>query len=200
MALLTADELQGSREAIQAGVTSVSDEDANDAIEEAELALYARLGYSIETDVTEVTVTSRRSRVLWLPERARTFTEIEEDGTTYDLIDWTLIADGFAIDRYYGVFAARQVTVTGTFGYTEDDREWKLAKKWVRIAAVDYLSQSASGSNRPVGLESYTAEGASFRFQGSASLRSDLQALIEEIGVHPNKRNSIVPVQMQGTL
>lgn len=207
MALVSAAELRASREAIQANVQNVSDDAAELAVLEAEAALYsdAVLGYRIEVEDASITVQGSGTGYLTLPERIRSITTLVENGTTITSTGYEVVSNGFRIERIGGYLIANadypsperwgsrdiDIVITGEFGYEATDAEWILAKKWVRIAAVDYLKQTRSTSGLPSNLTDYSAEGASFSFSADASGRSDLARLIEQIGRHPYKRKGI---------
>lgn len=204
MALLTAAELKASREAQQAGVATLSDSVVTAAIAEAEAALYSDnlLGYRVDNTATTLTVRGSGKDRLVLPERVRSISALTEQGTAVASTGYRTAHDGFVLERIggYAVANADQyatqrwywdttIIVTGTFGYTTTDDAWILAKKWLRIAAVDYLKQTSPQGGVPGNLTDYSAEGASFSFAGDASARGDLARLIEQIGRHPYKKS-----------
>lgn len=169
MALLTAAELKASREAIEAGVDTVSDADATAAITEATAELYSLLRFKIEDTATSYTFRGPRKHVLYLPAKARSISSITEDGTATLAADYHTANDGWLLVRESGTWSAEAVVVTGTFGFTSSDDEWILAKKAVRILAVNDLVTTSADGNLPAGtagalLTAYSSEQASFQF------------------------------------
>lgn len=209
MALLTAAELKASREAIQAKVNTVSDADANAAIADAEVTLYSALGYDIESSATELTVHSAGGGALVLPQRIRSLSAIEdEDGNVLESTGYR--GAGFVVTRYYGWTNATDYTVTGTFGYTSSDSQWKLAKRAVKLLAVRYLQSTATGglpSGAPGAfLTGYSSESASFTFftpsgEEDGTGFADVDRIVKQIGRHPYKSSRVlksVPVRSTG--
>jgi hypothetical protein len=213
MAILTAAELRQSREAVEHGLNSVSDADANQAIARAEARLNLKLGYPVADDATTVTVRGAGEDYLVLPRRARSITAVTQDGTTvattsYYLSSPFVLRRGssgyrFDIESSYGYwYPESEIVVTGTFGFDpgyvpedEDDPEpardpeerYLLAQEAVEILAVRLLLNSDSSDNIPEGTTSITAEGVSFDIA-----RADGTDLIAEIGVHPLKEPSSI--------
>lgn len=169
MALLTASDLLSSREAQEAGLSVVSEAEATAAIAEATAELHALLGHKVEDTTTSYTFRGPGSHILYLPQRARAITAITEDGIATDAIVYHLANSGWLLTRESGSWSAESIAVTGTFGFTDTDEEWVLARKAVRILAVNYLRSTSSTSNFPAGaggamLTGYSSESASFSF------------------------------------
>lgn len=169
MALLTAAELKDSREAREAGVDTVSDTDATNAITEATAELHALLRFKIEDATTSYTFRGPRKHLLYLPAKARSISSITEDGTATLAVDYHTSSDGWLLVRESGTWSAEAIVVTGTFGFTSSDDEWVLAKKAVRLLAVAALVTSSDEGNMPAAaagalLTGFSSEQASFQF------------------------------------
>lgn len=198
MALLTAAELKSSREAVDAGVDSVTDADATLAISEAESVLYSVLGYKVQTSDTSVTVRGNDDGTLWLPLRGRTVSAVTVDSAAIDSDSYRFRVGGFVLE---GSRWARNadIVVTGTFGYASTDRQYILAKRAVKLLATRILSGTSDSDDFPSNpnayLTSYNSEGASFTFftpeQGEEGTGyQDVDLIVAQIGKHPlkNKR------------
>jgi hypothetical protein len=169
VALLTAAELQTSREAQEAGLGNVSDADATTAITEATAELYSHLGFKVETTQTTLTFRGVDKRNVFLAQRARTVSSITEDGNTTTPGDYHLSNSGWILVRESGRWTAEAIIVTGTFGFASTDDEYVMAKKAVKILAVRYLSSTSSANGLPAGaagalLTGFSSEQASFQF------------------------------------
>lgn len=186
MALLTAAELKSSREAIEAGVDSVTDTVATAAITEATAELYSLLGFKIEDATTSFTFRGTGHTTLYLPQRSRTVSAITEDGTTATATEYHLSDSGWLLKRETGSWSAEAIVVTGTFGFTASDDEWIMAKKAVRILAVMYLASSSA--DLPIGargafLTGFSSESASYQMftPDSDSGHPDVDRLVTRI-------------------
>lgn len=212
MPLLTAAELKASREAIDAGVTGITDADANQAISEAEAFLYSVLGFRIEVPDTTLTVESRGDEVIYLPERVRTITALTRAGTVVPASDYRLKARGWVLHshRYGWAYPADEpdIVITGAFGFAADERERVLATKVVRILAVRWLKRTMKTDNIPSGasgsyLTSYTTEGSAFTFftpTDSVTGDVELDPLVEELKrAKPRRRTGMVSVPIRST-
>lgn len=211
MALLTAAELKASREAIEAGVFTVSDPDADAAIAEATAELYALLGHRIE--VTDVSFTFRGTgkSVFYLPQRARSVTQVTEDGTVTNAAVYHLANRGWLLKRESGTWAAETVVVAGTFGFVAADDAWVLSKKAVRLLAVRYLQSTSALADLPGGapgayLTSYSSQGADFSFftpDSGVTGYPDVDRLIEMIrentGWPFNSKKVLISVPLTGS-
>lgn len=191
--ILTAADLKASREAIEAGVSDVSDGDADTAIAEAQATLESVLGYGIAPDLTDVTVVGSGDGSLWLPQRARTVSGIDLDGSPLEATDYRLGAGGFTVERRSWPDEGVAV-ISGTFGYAPTDPQYVLARKAVRLLATRDLAQTASrGFPRGMGgalLTGYSTEGAAFQFFTPEGDRggtgyADVDQLVRRIGMHP---------------
>lgn len=217
--IVTADELMESREFDKAGL-DVSTPDAEQAIREAEAALYIALGYSVADDSTEITVYGTGDPFIFLPHRARSITAVTQDGVAVPDTAWYLSGGGFLLkrgrrgylydsDEWSGYWYPNSaIKITGTFGYdpgdpdadpmVDPDHQYTLAKRAVRVLAVRYLSSTDEDQSLPNGadgqsLTSYTAEGASFQFSSD----DPLTELINTIGLHPmRKKGGLKSVQL----
>lgn len=211
MALLTAADLKASREAIEAGVTTVSDADANAAISEATAELYALLGYKIEDTATSYSFRGTGKATFYLPQRARSVSAIIEDGTTATATEYHLANSGWLLKRESGVWGAEAVVVTGTFGFTSSDDEWILAKKAVRLLAVRYLQATSTTADLPSGapgayLTGYSSQNATFQFftpEPGLSGYADVDRLVEMIqqssGYPYSSKKVLISVPMTGS-
>jgi hypothetical protein len=192
MALITAAELKGSREARKAKVDTVPDGDVTQAIADAERELYGILGYKIETSQTTVRVRVSGGEVQYLPERARTITSVTVAGTTDT--DRYPVAGGFALKREFGRWIDGEMVITGTFGYTATDDKWQLAKRAVKLMAIHALASSEPQQFPHIPgayLTSWSTEGTSFTFftpEGKFTGDPEVDKLVKLIGIHPNKR------------
>lgn len=208
MALLTAEELKASREAIKAGVQGVTDPEAEAAIAEAELIVYTLLGYSVESDALVVSGRTDGSGHLYLPERIRTATAVEEGDPATEIVatDYRVIAGGWTLQRLSGWWPRDAVvTVTGTFGYEEGDRVWEIAKTAVRKLAVYGLSATKVGSApaAPPGamLTGFSSEKASFTYftpTGDLTGYADVDRLLALIKHPLNGENVMRSVPLGG--
>lgn len=213
MAILTAAELKASREAIDADVDGASPADMTLAISEAEATLYSTLGYPVADASTSVTGYGDGEGHIYLPRRARTISSVTEDGVTIASTGYYISGSGFLLKRGRRGYMYRDedwpepshwypnsvIVVTGTFGYATTDDKYILAKKAVRLLAIQGLSSSDGESNMPNGpagasLTGYTAEGASFTFDTD---EPQIANLIEDIGLHPLKgKNTLQSVRL----
>lgn len=209
MALLTATELKASREAAEAGVSTVSDADATLAISEAEAILYSDevLGYRVQVTETSFTIRGAGGSVLRLPQIARTVTAVTQDGVETSSDVYWLTGNGWAL-RSYGTWAGEAIVVTGTFGIATSDNRYILAKKAVRLLASRLLQETKTGSGLPSGtagsyLTGYSSENASFTFftpGGTGTGYTDIDRLVDLIGRNPfKKRNVLKTVQLGST-
>lgn len=210
MALLTAVELKASREAIEAGVSDVSDLDATAAIAEATAELYALLGFKIEAAETTLTFRGTGHPSFYLPQRARSVSAITEDAIAATATEYHLSDSGWVLKREVGSWSAEAIIVTGTFGFTSSDDEWVMAKKAVRILAVRYLASSSSTNNLPTGaagalLTGFSSENASFSFFTPSSEETGypdvdrLVSLIREASGYPfQSKKTLQSIPLQG--
>lgn len=204
MAILSASELTSSREALEAGVDGVSEPHTESAIAVAEALLNRTLGYRVANDATSIVVNSGDNERLSIPERIRTISSITDApfGGSAGSVESTLYqlrADGFSVFRTGGWYANHVVTITGTFGFGATEDEYILAKQFVTIAAVRYLSNTSTDSAYPTPsagalLTGIQSEEVTFTFftpqeaeEGSTGWR-DLDILADAIGRHPNKK------------
>lgn len=193
MALVDPEELKVSREAREAGVDSVGDDDATQAIEDAELALYAALGYRVEESSVALTLRGTGEDVLVLPQHAQSVSAVTSDGVevSSDAYD---ARSGWTIDGR--LWTGKEIVIAGTFGYPEESDTYKRAKRAVIKLAVRYLQSSkvAPGAPNSSGayVTSYTSQQASFTYftpSGDLTGYQDIDRLIEQIGRHPFKGN-----------
>lgn len=194
MALLTAAELKASREAVEAGVSTVLDADATQAISDAQALVESVLGYRIEVSDASITLRSLGHRFLFPTERVRTISSVTDEGSSVSSDDYVIENDGWNLrmlgSGYWSLDG--DVVVTGTFGFTTSDNEWKLAKRAVLLLAVRQLQSNAATDNLPNApagayLSSYASENASFTFDrvGTAdgpTPYDDVNRLIQAIG------------------
>lgn len=210
MALLTATELKSSREAAEAGVSTVSDADANAAIAEATAEIHALLGHKVEEAGTSFTFRGTGNRNFYLPQRARSVSSVTEDGNLANSEDYHLANSGWILKREVGTWSAEVIVVTGTFGFTSSDDEWILAKKAVRILAVRYLQATSTSNNLPVGtsgalLTGFSSEEASFQFftpDSGQTGHADVDRLLADIaqisGYPFNSKKVLISVPLVG--
>jgi hypothetical protein len=202
LALLTATELQNSAEAAEAGVSAVSDAAATSAIQEAEAALYAYLGYEVQTTTTEITIRGSGAETVWLPLRARTVSAVEVDGVALETDAYRPTIGGFALRGLSEWAASSDFVITGTFGFAATDHEYILARRAVRMLAVRYLSSTNSTEGFPQGgagsfMTGYSTEGAQFQFftpegDEDGTGYADIDRIARQIGIHPRKRKNVL--------
>lgn len=204
MAILSAAELKETREAIKAGVTSVSQADADRAIREAEALLNRSLGYKAFTDASEITVIAPLGDRLLLPERTRAISAVTDTfpGRSPSVVSdhYEVRSKGFVLLRPAGWVSNNTVTITGDFGFAADEDEFVLAQEFVIRAAVNELKkteQKLGGISAPPGayITGYQSEGAAFTYytpdeSGTITGSRELDILVERIGRHPSKRSS----------
>lgn len=174
MALLTAAELKASREALKAGVDAVSDGEAEQAIQEAEDIAYQALGYAVENTGTTITGIGDGSATMYLPARARSLTSVAVDDTELDGSGYAIQAGGFTLQRIAGLWTYdTDYILTGTFGYTDEDRVWRIATMAVKRLAVLRLqvTKATGGMPSPMGafLTGFSSEQASFTYYTPSS-------------------------------
>lgn len=168
MPLITATELKASREAVKAGVTTVTDAHANEAIAEAEALIYQSLGYRVEVTETTFTLEGRGDVSVVLPQRARTVTSVSEAGVAITpSSQWALGADGWVLRRPASWWLnGAPLVVTGTFGFEVGHRVRTIATSAVKKLAVHLLkSTEMSGiPSLPAGarLTGFSSEQAQF--------------------------------------
>lgn len=194
MALLTAAELKASREAVEAGVSTVADGDANQAISDAQAFLERTLGYRIEVADVSISLRGAGTARLFPTERVRTVATITDEGSSVASGDYLLENDGWTLRMLEGGYWTTDgaVVITGTFGFTSSDDEWKLAKRAVLLLAVRQLQGNASTDNLPNApsgayLSSYASENATFTFDRTATgdgptPYDDVNRIIDAIG------------------
>lgn len=161
--------MKASREAVKAGVNTVSDSDATTAIQEAEDIAYQALGYSVQTSVTTVTGIGDGGATMYLPERVKTLTSVEVDDVEVASTGYQTQAGGFTLQRISGLWTYdTDYVLTGTFGYASGDRVWRIATMAVKRLAVLRLqmTKSANGMPSPMGayLTGFSSEQASFTY------------------------------------
>lgn len=168
MALISAASLKASREAIEAGVNTVVDADVDAAIADAEEIIYSVINYRIEDSAVSLTLRGRGLTRIFPTSRIRSVSAITDDGSTVDSTTYFTEAGGFVLRRTSGWSDDKNIVITGTFGYTSSDPQWKLAKRAVKLLAVHLLEATKPNSVPGMGsageLESYTTEGAGFTF------------------------------------
>lgn len=191
MALVELEELKASREAVEAGVDDADEAFITQAIEDAELALYAVLGYRIEFEDTEVTVRGSGEDHLVLPQHALSVTEVVSDDVAVESTTYSL-ASGWVLQG--ALWTGKSIVVTGTFGFDEVSDTYKRAKRVVLKLAVRYLQSGkvAPGSPNTSGayLTSYSSQQAQFTYftpTGELTGFQDLDRLVMQIGLHPFK-------------
>lgn len=199
-ALLTADELKASREAIKAQVDGLSDAEVSDAISDAEDLCYQAIGYAVSTEMTEITVPGDGGPTLYLPEHVQSVTEVDAGGTAAS--GYQIAGAGFQLHRISGIWGLDvDFTITGTFGYPQGSRVWRIAKKAVRRLAVRDLTQTkVGGISVPHGalLTGYASENAQFSYftpQGGLTGDADVDRWLDLIK-HPFKASTLHSVSM----
>lgn len=215
MAIATASELKNSREAIEAGVSTVTDTEATSAISVAESTLNRLLGYKVANADTSLTLVSGEGTSLSLPQRVRSISAITDaypgssPGSVTDTYE--IRGSGFDLWRYVGWRQDNTVVITGAFGYATTDDQYILAKQFVIMLAVRNLAGSDPHGDLPLGgpaggyLTGYSAEGADFSFftpnqDGSSTGYPDLDRMLDQIGKHPNKSKGLYTVSTGGGL
>ena len=207
MAILSAAELKASREAIEAGVSTVSDPAAESAIAFAEAVMNRALGYKVANSATTLTLGSSEGNRLVLSERVRTISNITDaypGGTPATVSDtYEIRSDGFAVWRQVGWRDDNTVVITGTFGFATTDDEYILAKQFVLIYAVRYLQKTSTTNSMPTPagavLTGFSSEQATFQFftpTGDTTGYQDLDILLDQIGRHPNKRSGLYTISL----
>lgn len=187
MAILTVAELKASSEAIAAGVENVDDAVVQAAIDEALAEIEARLGYKIEDSATSYTVIAEGRSLLVIPARVRSLTTVESDGEVVNADYYELTGGDFHLRNLYGGWASRtSVELTGTFGFTSSDHEWKLAKRAIKLLAIARLQGGVGDFPMPPGafLTGFSSEQASFQYftPQSATGVPEVDRLINLIG------------------
>jgi hypothetical protein len=202
--ILSASELKASREAQEAGVSGVSEDDAERAIAVAEATLNRSLGYKVANAATTITFVTRSDMSVMSPERIRTITSISEsiygDASSNVSDYYELRGDGFTLWRRTRWRDDAIVTVTGAFGFDTTDDEYVLAQHFVLLLAVRLLQRSsvtaANGFPAPAGavLTGFSSESAQFSFftpTGETTGYADLDAMLDQIGKHPNRKSGL---------
>lgn len=192
MAILTVEDFQASREAINAGVAEESEAEIEEAIDNAEANLNLLLGYKVSTDDTEVTArVATYSYGFVLPQYITSLIAVTEDGNDVDISE--AVAEGFRFSNPYALRGT--VVIEGTFGFEEGTDYHRIARQWVLKAAVDELLQTSSaeeGGTFPPNVEGINAEGVSIRF--GPERRPDLADLLTKLPKHPGKSNGLYTI------
>lgn len=199
MAILTASELKTSAEARRARVDSISDAEAVSAIADAEALLNLSLGYKVANAATSISFVSTGVNPQILPERVRTITSVTDaypDASPSAVTDYSVRGEGFKLFRTsYTWRADNTVVVNGTFGYATTDDKYRIAKRFVLLAAVRQLQHVIQGGlPAPAGalLTGMSSENASFTFftpNGETTGYGDLDNMLDQIGRHPGRRS-----------
>ena len=213
--IITADELQASPEAVEAGVDGLEDPVVATAIRVAEAVMNKALGFRVANDAESISVVGRDGDRLWLPERVRTVDSVTDSylGTTTTLDeDYEIRESGFALYRRGGWQAHHTYEITGEFGYEpyEDiesvwvgDDQYLLGQRFVLLYAVRMLASTGSSEMpAPPGavLTGDQSEGAAFQFYtptGDSTGYQDLDNLLNLIGKHPNRSQSLYTISVQ---
>lgn len=207
MAILSAAELKASREAVEAGVSTVSDAAADSAIALAEATMNKALGYRVANSATTLTLGAAEGERLALNERVRTISGITEalsGGSAAAISDtYEIRSDGFALWRYSRWRNDSTIVITGTFGFASTEDEYIIAKQFVLLYAVRYLQRTSTTNAMPTPpgahLTGFQSEQASFTFftpDGSITGYQDLDIMLEQIGYHPNKKRGLFTITL----
>lgn len=194
MALLTAAELKESREAREAGVDGVDATDATQAISDAQAYLERVLGFRIEVSDASLTLRGVGHRYLFPAERVRTVSAVTDEGSSVASDDYVIENNGWSLrmlgSGYWSLDG--DVVITGTFGFTSSEEEWKLAKRAALLLAVRQLQGNSSTDNLPNApsgsfLSSFSSQDATFTFDRTATTDGptpydDVNRLIQAIG------------------
>lgn len=207
MAIISAEELLASREAIAAGVSDADPASAETAIAVAQAAMNRALGYKPENDATALTVLSGEGSSFILSERVRSITSVTEatqGGSPSTVSDhYEIRGDGFSLFRTGGWRENYSIVIYGAFGFAATDDRYILAKQFVTIAAVRYLEKTKSSNPMPTPagavLTGWASEKAQFSYftptpgEGSTGYQ-DLDTLLDQIGRHPNKKPGLFTI------
>lgn len=205
MAILSATELKTSREAIEAGVSAVSDGVADSAIALAEAVMNKALGYKVANGATTLTVGAAEGERLVLSERVRSISAITDaiaGGTQAPVTDtYEIRGGGFAVWRRARWRGDSTVVITGAFGFASTDDEYIIAKQFVLLYAVRYLQRTSTTNAMPTPpgahLTGFASEKAQFTFftpDGSLTGYQDLDIMLQQIGVHPNRQGGLYTI------
>lgn len=203
MAILSATELTASREAIEAGVADVDEEVAESAIALSEARMNVALGYRVANDETSITiVSSSAGGLLTVPERIRSLSAVTDTfpgSAPIAVSNYAIRNNGFTLYRAGFWRPDNSITLTGAFGYAEDDDKYILAKQFVLLLAVRYLASTAAavgGAPNVPGalLTGFSSQSAQFTFftpSGDTTGYQDLDQLLAQIGKHPSKSKGL---------
>lgn len=200
MALLTATELKASREAVKAGVSTVSDPEVETAITEAEAVVYRALGYKVEVPDGAFTFEGSGEAEVVLPQRARSITAVTDRSASLDASAWSLRGDGWLLKRVAGSWSSLgEIEVTGTWGFEAGHERRVIATKAVRLLAVYALQATKAGSGAaPIGayLTGFSTESAQFTYFTPRGDRTGLRDVDDLLALipHPFKGSSLFTV------
>lgn len=201
MALLTADELLASREAREAGIDDTETEAAEEAIAEATSTFNLALGFKIDDPATTVTMRGSGLRTVNLPNRARAITALTSDGDAVETTYFRVTGDGWVLTSEFSFARDSVLVATGTFGFDDEDDEFILAKKAVKLLAIRYLQTTSTDSNLPTApagayLTNMSSQDVSFSFftpSGDLTGYEDTDRIVRQLqGARPNKASENV--------